>query len=413
MTGSVGKKKMKNGKYRYYPIIFLGIDILGKKKYKWYSGFDTVKAANKELRRILVEEYDDLNLKRDYLTASKLTMKGLSKQWLSHKKKRLKPSTYATYENYTKNHILPYFDKTAVLDIKPLMIQAFYDSLEETDTGRAVEGKLSPSSIKQIHHIMSGMFKYAVRMQLVSKNPALYAELPVKKAYSPKLPTPEDVVRILNYFLETDYFIPILIGSMLGLRRGEVLGLSIDSFDYENRTLKVTQALIRDTVNGGELLTTPKTKQSKRILLMNNYLRDIIQDHIESISKGKELYGSGYNELNLICINQDGNYIKPDELTKKFKKAIRTLELDDKIRLHDLRHYVATNLFREGIATKTVSGIMGHSTTGFTEDVYIEFNTDNQSDAIEVLTDKLKNSKIRSRYRDVVTSNSNLGLEED
>lgn len=109
----------------------------------------------------------------------------------------------------------------------------------------------------------------------------------------------------------------------------------------------------------------------------------------------------------------DSNYIKPDELTKKYKKAVRSLGLDDKIRLHDLRHYVATSLFREGVSTKTVSGIMGHSTTSFTEDVYIEFGTETQTDAIEVLTDKLKNSKFRSRHKSLKVSKMPIRLEID
>lgn len=398
MTGSVAKKKKINGKYRYYPVIFLGTDILGKKKYKWYPGWDTKKEAQKELRRILTEEYDGLDSKKDYLS-SRQTIKSLSIQWMSFKGKRLKKTTLYGYQKYLDNHIIPYFGKTPILEIKPLMIQRFYEELEDKDTLRPVDKKLSPSSIKQIHHIMSGMFKYAMRMQLISRNPTLYLELPQKDEYVPTLPTADDVVSILNYFIDTDFFIPILIGSVLGLRRGEILGLPIKNFDYKNRTLKITQALIKDSINGGEILSTPKTKKSKRILLLDDYLCDIIQDHIKSIEKNRELFGQGYNELNLICITKEGQYLKPDSLTKQFKKAIRLLNLDDNIRLHDLRHYVATKLYSEGIQTKTVSGILGHSTTSFTENTYVEFNIDNQMDVTEALTSKLKKSRFRARHK--------------
>jgi len=190
------------------------------------------------------------------------------------------------------------------------------------------------------------------------------------------------------------------MGAVLGLRRGEVLGLTIGAFNYDKRTLRISTTLIKDSANGGEIFSTPKTSKSKRLLLLDAYMCQIIQDHIKWIEKSRLIYGDEFNEYNLLCINQEGQYIKPDALTKKFKQAIRALDLDDKIRLHDLRHYVATRLFNDGVETKTVSGLLGHSTTFFTEDTYIEFNVDGQEQVTEVLTKRLKNSKFRSRYKE-------------
>lgn len=403
MTGSIAKKTNKKGITKFYPVIFLGTDVHKKKKYKWYPGWDTRKQAEKEMRRILVEEYDSLEEGKSYLSTSQITIKSLSKQWLDHKKRKLKPSTIYGYERYLDNHIIPYFGDMPIAEIKPLVIQRFYDELVDRDTLRPVDKKISPGSIKQIHNIMSGMFKYAMRMQLISKLPTLYLDLPQKEAYVPRLPMPEDIAKILNYYFGTEFFFPILIGAVLGLRRGEVLGLAIDSFNYEKRTLKITQTLIKDSANGGEIISTPKTKKSKRMLLLDDYLCEIILDHIKWIEKNREIYGDGFNEYNLLCVNQEGNYIKPDTLTKKFKAAVRSLELDDKIRLHDLRHYVATRLFNDGVQTKTVAGILGHSTTSFTENTYIEFNVDGQEQVTEVLTKRLKKGKFRSRYKEYLT----------
>lgn len=50
MLGSVTKKGNK-----WYIVVFLGFDQNGKRKYKWFSGYDTKKAAEKDLPNKLKE----------------------------------------------------------------------------------------------------------------------------------------------------------------------------------------------------------------------------------------------------------------------------------------------------------------------------------------------------------------------
>jgi integrase len=55
------------------------------------------------------------------------------------------------------------------------------------------------------------------------------------------------------------------------------------------------------------------------------------------------------------------------------------------IRLHDLRHYVATRLLTAGVDVRTVAGRLGHRNPSTTLNVYSHFVPESDQQAAEVL----------------------------
>ena len=70
-----------------------------------------------------------------------------------------------------------------------------------------------------------------------------------------------------------------------GIREGELLALTPADFDFEKRTVSINKSYQR--LNGQDLITTPKTEKSNRIITMPQFLAEEIQDYI------KMLYGIG------------------------------------------------------------------------------------------------------------------------
>ena len=70
-----------------------------------------------------------------------------------------------------------------------------------------------------------------------------------------------------------------------GIREGELLALTPADFDFEKRTVSINKSYQR--LNGEDLITTPKTEKSNRVITMPQFLAEEIQDYI------KMLYGIG------------------------------------------------------------------------------------------------------------------------
>ena len=73
-----------------------------------------------------------------------------------------------------------------------------------------------------------------------------------------------------------------------GIREGELLALTPADFDFEKGTVSINKSYQR--LNGQDLITTPKTEKSNRVITMPQFLADEIRDYI------KMLYGIGPND---------------------------------------------------------------------------------------------------------------------
>ena len=56
-----------------------------------------------------------------------------------------------------------------------------------------------------------------------------------------------------------------------------------------------------------------------------------------------------------------------------------------KVRFHDLRHIFATIALQNGVGIKTVSGMLGHFSGGFTLDTYAHVTTAAQKEAAQTM----------------------------
>ncbi|MBP7247726.1 MAG: tyrosine-type recombinase/integrase [Negativicutes bacterium] len=81
----------------------------------------------------------------------------------------------------------------------------------------------------------------------------------------------------------------------------------------------------------------------------------------------------------MIC-QANGKLIKPPYFSKNFTNMIKQHKLK-KIRFHDLRHSCASLMLRSGVAMKTASQILGHSTIGITADLYTHVLEDTKKEA--------------------------------
>lgn len=353
MKGSVVER---NGKYSI--VIYLGRDSLGKKKQRWVSGFDTKKAAERELPRLLVKLQDG-----ELLENNKITFGKFIESWLESKIKKdnLSPTTIDGYNNIVFNHIIPTIGELKMQDIKPFSLQKYVDIKHE---------ELSSKTLNNHKRILTSAFLYAIDMEILDKNPMTKVKFPREKKAEIIPYDIEQTITLLeliqnNKTLNT----PVTLSIMLGLRRGECLGLRWSDIDFINNKIYIKQNL--EYVKGVYYFKDTKTIKSQRTITAPNVLMDYLKEHRKW---QKEIMlksgGTWINEHDLVCTRMlNGKPIIPHSLSGMFKHFLSSNKLPH-IRFHDLRHTNATLMLALGTNSRVAMQRLGHSNISITLGLY-------------------------------------------
>lgn len=177
--------------------------------------------------------------------------------YYQRRKRRLQPSTQHHYEQIIRKHIVPKLGPRNAREIAddPAPLQDFYD-------------ELPPTTALHAHQILRPAFQYAVDHRRLDRNPCRIAKPARHKKPEKRLPTPEEVTKIVTAAFEEDptFGLWVWLVSRLGLRRGEACALRWEDFDRGRREVRVRRAIARR--EGGTFLKVPKSGET-RTLRMN------------------------------------------------------------------------------------------------------------------------------------------------
>jgi site-specific recombinase XerD len=86
-----------------------------------------------------------------------------------------------------------------------------------------------------------------------------------------------------------------------------------------------------------------------------------------------------------VIVDSDGDRIKPDRVSKRFKFFVRKAKLSgrENVSFHTLRHSCASWLIQQGVPLAVVSEILGHSSTEITDQTYSHVGDDAVTEAMD------------------------------
>ena len=113
----------------------------------------------------------------------------------------------------------------------------------------------------------------------------------------------------------------------LGLRQGELLGLTWEDIDLEVGTLRVRRGLKR--YDGAYHLDDPKTERSRRVLSLPAPLVPALRAHRDRQQFERQTAGASWrgNDWNLVFTRPNGRPLHSTTVTKQFKKRLRSAGL--------------------------------------------------------------------------------------
>lgn len=356
MRGSI----VKRGKTYTY-VLSLGRDASGRKRQKWVGGFRTKKDAEVALAKALDRVHTGT-----FVDAGHLTIGAYLEQWLEGIRTSVRAKTAFSYEDTLRAYVIARIGSARLVDLTAPRIVALYGELLKSGSRRG-PGGLSARTVAYTHRVFSHALKDAVRASLLMRNPAELVRPPRAARSVTSTWTAEQTGAFLRGVNGDRLRALWALLATTGMRRGEALGLHWEDVDLDAGTVTIRRALV---VVGYEMQTSePKTAAGMRLVHLHPQARDYLAAHRTAQVQEHLVAGPAWNDTGFVFTTEAGELLHPDRVTKLFGQIIRAAGLPV-IRLHDLRHTVATLALTAGVHTKIVQELLGHANVSVTLDTY-------------------------------------------
>lgn len=320
--------------------------------------FATEREAKKWSREQEIEYREDPNRK----PPSEQTLGEFLQQWLDFKgTMNIATKTLSSYREMAA-HSIRELGTRPLKTLSPLEIQRCYVTLTD-------QRGLSPRTVSYAHTILKMALSDAVEWGLIPKNPAAKAKAPKRSRQLPlRIPTPDETIRLLEATEGSRWYPLWAWFSITGTRLGEALALQWTDIDWQSQTATIRRAVSGDA--GSRVVKTPKTAHGSRTIALGERLLEILEElrHVQDTMR--EVAGSHWEETGLVFTTFKGKMLAKRYVDRVFKQALRKAELPDEIRVHDLRHGMATRWLSTGVNPNVVKDRLGHSSVAFTLQVY-------------------------------------------
>jgi len=281
-----------------------------------------------------------------------------------------RPSTVAGYRSTLVAYVYERIGDVGLQQVTALDLDGLYSDLL-ADGRRLSSGGLSARTVRYTHTIIAKALADAERKGLVARNVARLASPPSSTAArAPEMVawSPSEMRTFLTTNADHHHAALWRLTAATGLRRGEVCGLRWEDLDLDRAVVRVRRTML---VSGnGVVIGQPKTRRSRRTIDLDAGTAAMLRAHRTEQVQQRLLVGAGYSDQGLVFAMPDGQPWQPGAVSRAFDRRVRAMRELPRIRLHDLRHSHASHLLAAGVNVKVVSERLGHSSVGFTLDVY-------------------------------------------
>ena len=303
-----------------YQIILTYKDFDGKRKEKSVSTGLTVKGNKRKAEEMLMEARRNFTPPEQATT--EMLLSTFLNEWLISVKHNLELSTYSSYQNYI-NKINIHFDSMGktISGLEPKDIQDFYTYLIN-------ERLLSANTVIHYHAVLRKALQYAVRMDILTKNPMDRVERPKVPKFTGSFYNATEVNMLLEAVKGKQIELAVIVGVFYGLRRSEILGLKWSAIDFTQNAITIQHTVVQTVVDGEYMLIQKdraKNKSSIRTLPLVAEFRELLLNLQEKQAEYKRLCGNCYNYdyEEYIFVDEMGKLIKPNYITQNFKIILK------------------------------------------------------------------------------------------
>lgn len=371
------KYKLKNGKVKYGFKTYLGINQENGKPIKvTRQGFATRKEAEAAKTKLKATGGTRVIQEKTFQQNSK-TVDEVWNLLYDTQKLSLRQSSLYRKESTYKNSIKPYFADAYINKIDVDRLQRWVNKMAK----RYVNYRKVIGTLKEL-------VRFALVKGWVENNPFDRVIIPAKGKL-PKRDAKDNYLEKdqLEDFLNTAYKISPKIytfyvtTALLGLRRGETLGLKWKDIDFKNKLAHICRTITVDDHGRkkvGPTKTSDKYRRINGLPMSDRLVTDLL-------NYKKIAYTS---ESNYIFLNARNDFYDPTIVTDWINKIYDKNPDLKHITTHGLRHTLASLLF-EGKKAKVpeVQYMLGHKRATTTLDIYTSVTKRQQNNLKDSIND--------------------------
>lgn len=374
---------MCGAKWAY--VVDIGIDpVTGKRKQKTKSGFGSKQEAE-AAAFALIHELEQ----GTYIEETNQTFSDFANEWLPiySEAKDVKPGTIRV-RLHEIGKLLPYFGQ---LKLKDITAKRYQDALNDLkDQG------YSDSTREGIHRTGRMIFRKALEFELIKKDPTEFAYLKkdkktieqLEEEEIPKYLEKEELALFLKtakeHGLEHDYLMYLIL-SYTGIRVGELVALKWKDVDFVNHTISITKTYYNPTNNTLKYqLVTPKTRKSRRKIIVDEDVINALKDHKKSQDQVIERLGEAYYNKDFIFAKTERHHGYPivvKNVQNRMGRLLAKAGLNQKLTPHSLRHTHTSLLAEAGVSLEQIMDRLGHTDDQITKNVYLHVTQEMKKEA--------------------------------
>jgi integrase len=314
-------------------------DWKGVRKQKCRRGFTTKREALEWEREFLMQRQSDVDM----------TFGSFVQLYEKDIKPKLKLNTWLTKESIIQKKILPYFKDRKLSEITAKDIMDWQNEIRSlTDS----KGKpYSTTYLKTVHNQFSCIFNHAIKYYGLQINPAARAgNMGSEEKKEMLFWTKGEYVKFIDTMMDKPLsFYAFEMLYWCGIREGELLALTSSDFDFASSSVSINKSYQR--LNGQDIITTPKTRKSNRVIKMPQFLCEEMQEYI------KMFYSAGKSDR-IFPVSK--HYLKHE-----MKRGCKETGVK-RIRIHDIRHSHVSLLIDMGFTALAIADRVGHESIDIT-----------------------------------------------
>jgi integrase len=360
----------------------------GARKRRWHSFAGTKRQAQVEVARLISELQGGT-----HVDPSRMTVAAFLERWIEHMQGQVSPRSHERYAEIARKNLAPLLGGLILTKLQPAHISTAYAKALVSGR-RQGRGGLSPRTVTHMHRVLRQALQQAVQWQMLARNPADLVKPPKVERQQMSVLDAAATAELIEAARPYSIFLPILLGALCGLRRGEIAALRWRSVDLEAGQLAVVASTEQTKAGCREKET--KSGRCRTIALPAMLIEELRRHRLEQAQALLSL-GIRVTPEHRVVMQADGTPLQPNSLTHGFTTFLEARGLR-RVRLHDLRHSHATHMLAAGIHPKIASERLGHSKVGITLDLYSHVLPGMQSEAASRV-DALISEALRQRQK--------------
>jgi integrase len=313
------------------------------------------------------------------------TLEQLLDRWVEARSPEWSPKTTLENRRQIRLKILPRLGRRRLSKVRAADIDALYAELRSS--GGEKGQPLEPASVRRIHIILHAAFQQAVKWGLIATNPADAAtppSLPPGRITPPKPAALSGAMKLVDAY-DAEFAMYVRLAATTGARRSQLIALRWSDIDLEGGTITFARAVVHGGTEVGLVERGTKTGLVWKVALAEGTARRLASYQVLCRERASAVHTRLAEDGFVFASEPDGSESwRPDGATRRWARLRKKAGLDD-VRLHDLRHYVATQLLGAGVDPRTVAGRLGHANPSITMSVYGHFLPEKDRAAADIL----------------------------